>query len=42
MTDGNLVTGTGPGTAALFALAVLEALEGRARRDEVARGMLLA
>lgn len=42
VTDGNLVTGTGPGTAALFALAVLEALEGRARRDEVARGMLLA
>jgi len=37
--DGNLVTGTGPGTAAAFALAVLRALGGPA--DDVARGMLL-
>lgn len=37
--DGRLVTGTGPGTAAAFALAVLRALGGPA--DDVARGMLL-
>lgn len=39
VTDGRLVTGTGPGTAAAFALAVLRALGGPA--DDVARGMLL-
>lgn len=39
VTDGNLVTGTGPGTAAEFALAVLRALGGPA--GEVARAMLL-
>lgn len=38
--DGNLVTGTGPGTAARFAAEVLRALGGPA--DDVARGMLLA
>ena len=37
--DGNLITGTGPGTAALFALEVLCALGGPA--DAVAEGMLL-
>ena len=39
--DGNIVTGTGPGTAAAFALELLEALEGREARDKVAAGMLL-
>ena len=37
--DGNLITGTGPGTAALFALEVLRALGGPA--DDVAAAMLL-
>lgn len=37
--DGNVVTGTGPGTAALFAAEVLRALGGPA--DAVAEGMLL-
>lgn len=40
--DGNIVTGTGPGTAAAFALELLEALEGREARDKVAAAMLLA
>ena len=38
--DGNVVTGTGPGTAALFAAKVLRALGGPA--DDVAAAMLLA
>ncbi len=38
--DGNVVTGTGPGTAALFALAVLRALGGPA--DSVASAMLIS
>ena len=37
--DGNVVTGTGPGTAALFAAEVLRALGGPA--DDVAAAMLL-
>jgi 4-methyl-5(b-hydroxyethyl)-thiazole monophosphate biosynthesis len=37
--DGNLVTGTGPGTATRFAVEVLRALGGPA--DDVAAGMLL-
>ena len=40
--DGNIVTGTGPGTAAAFALELLEALAGREARDKVAAAMLLA
>ncbi|MBQ9726984.1 MAG: DJ-1/PfpI family protein [Kiritimatiellae bacterium] len=40
--DGNIVTGTGPGTAAAFALELLEALAGRETRDKVAAAMLLA
>lgn len=39
--DGNIVTGTGPGTAPLFALELLEALADRTVRDSVAEGMLL-
>lgn len=37
--DGNVVTGTGPGTAALFAAEILRALGGPA--DDVAAAMLL-
>lgn len=39
--DGNIVTGAGPGTAAAFALELLEALAGRETRDKVAAAMLL-
>ena len=38
--DGRVITGTGPGTALDFALALLEALEGTTRRSEVAEAML--
>ncbi len=33
--DGTIITGRGPGTAMDFALALIEALEGREKRDEV-------
>ena len=39
--DGNVTTGRGPGLTFDFALQVLETLEGKAKRDEVARGLLL-
>ncbi len=38
--DGNVITGTGPATALDFALALLEALEERQKRDEIAAAML--
>ena len=38
--DGNLITGTGPGTTMEFALAVLEMLVGRECRDSVAKALL--
>lgn len=38
--DGRVITGTGPGTAMTFALALVEALEGKERRGEVAAGLL--
>lgn len=38
--DGNVITGTGPATALDFALTLLEALEGKSKRDEIADGML--
>jgi len=38
--DGNLITGTGPGTAMEFSLAVLEMLVGKECRDSVAKALL--
>jgi 4-methyl-5(b-hydroxyethyl)-thiazole monophosphate biosynthesis len=40
VTDGPIVTSRGPGTAMDFALALIERLEGRARRDEVEAKLL--
>lgn len=40
--EGNVITSRGPGTAFDFGLALLELLEGKTKRDEVAKGMLLA
>lgn len=39
--DGNIITGSGPGTAMAFALAVLEMIAGKKRRDEVAKALLV-
>ncbi len=41
VTDGNIITGRGPGLTFEFALQLLEVLEGKAKRDEVAKGLLL-
>lgn len=41
VTDGNIITGRGPGLALDFALALVEILRGKALCDEVARGLLL-
>lgn len=38
--EGNIVTGKGPALTIPFALQLLEILEGKARRDEVAKGLL--
>lgn len=38
--DGNVITSRGPGTAMEFALTLIEILVGRAKRDEVAKGLL--
>lgn len=40
--QGNVITGRGPGLTLDFALEILEILEGKAKRDEVAKGLLLA
>ncbi len=39
--DGTLTTSQGPGTAIAFALDLIEQLAGRARRDQVAGGLLV-
>jgi 4-methyl-5(b-hydroxyethyl)-thiazole monophosphate biosynthesis len=38
--DRNIITGKGPGFALEFGLALVEALEGKDKADEVARGLL--
>ncbi len=38
--DGRVITSRGPGTAMAFALTLIENLAGRAKRDEVAAGLL--
>lgn len=40
--DGKILTSRGPGTAMDFALALIEALAGRARREEVEAGLVRA
>ena len=39
--DENIITANGPASAALFALAIVEYLLGREKRDEVAKELLL-
>lgn len=39
--EGNVTTGRGPGLTLVFALQLLEKLAGKAKRDEVAKGLLL-
>lgn len=39
--DGNLITSRGPGTAYMFALAIVEKLLGKEKATEVAKGMLI-
>ena len=39
--DGNIITGRGPGFAYEFGLAIVEELQGKAKADEVAAGLLL-
>lgn len=41
VTDGNIITGHGPGLVYAFGLAVLEALEGKTAAEETAAGLLL-
>lgn len=38
--DGNIITSRGPGTAMDFALALVERLAGKSRRDEVEAGLV--
>jgi 4-methyl-5(b-hydroxyethyl)-thiazole monophosphate biosynthesis len=40
--DGNIITGRGPGFAFDFGLAIVADLQGQAKADEVAAGMLLS
>ena len=42
VTDGKVITSRGPGTAMDFALALIEALAGKAKRDEVETGLVRA
>jgi 4-methyl-5(b-hydroxyethyl)-thiazole monophosphate biosynthesis len=38
--DGRVITSRGPGTAMAFALTLIETLQGKPKRDEVAAGLL--
>ena len=38
--DGKVITSRGPGTAMDFALSLIEALAGKAKRDEVEAGLV--
>lgn len=40
--DGNIITSRGPGTAFVFALKVVELLQGKEKASECAKGMLLS
>ena len=40
--DGDLITSRGPGTSLQFALALVDALYGREKADELAAQMLVA
>lgn len=39
--DGNIITGRGPGLTINFALQLVEIVSGKAKRDEVAQGLLV-
>ncbi len=39
--DGNIITGKGPGFAAVFGLQLVRELQGKSKAEEVAAGMLL-
>ncbi|GHT25119.1 thiazole biosynthesis protein ThiJ [Bacteroidia bacterium] len=41
VTDGNIITGRGPGWVFEFALSIVEELQGKAKADEVATGLLI-
>lgn len=41
VTDGNLITGRGPGCAVDFALAILESVKGKEAAEQVRSGMML-
>ena len=40
--DGRVITSRGPGTAMLFALTIVEALCGKAKRDEITGPLICA
>ncbi|MDR3093441.1 MAG: DJ-1/PfpI family protein [Bacteroidales bacterium] len=41
VTDGNMITGRGPGFVFEFALAIVAELQGKAKAEEVAEGLLI-